>query len=343
MSNKKPFLANGFQVSDGVFVERRIDRFFFIEVYELSDKRFLFIFLKLEESDIIKNKEKYEFVSINLYSEKYIGIIDTKYSKEYVLMVFEDLTIRKGLAAIAGMEELKNMLVMDVINPLTSPEKFKRFKVSIPNGIILYGPPGTGKTFIIRKLVEELGYNFFEVKHSDISSPYIHGTVGKIGEVFEKAKLSAPSIVFFDEISGLVPDRKNMSSEGSHKEEEVNEFLLRLQDAADNKILVVGATNYIDRIDSAVLRPGRFDKKIYVGLPDIKAREELFKIALSERPVGEIDYGKLVKLTEGFSCAEIVEGIVENASRIAVNLDEECLTQEILEKEINKMITQKDS
>jgi len=235
------------------------------------------------------------------------------------------------------MNDLKQLLISDVINPLKNPERFEKFKVSIPNGIILHGPPGCGKTFMVRKLAEELDYNFFEVKHSDLATPYIHGAVGNIGKVFDNAKKNAPAIVFFDEISGLVPDRKKLQ-DSSHKEEEINEFLMQLNDAADNQVLVVGATNYIDRIDPAVLRSGRFDKKIYVSPPDFDARKELFKLGLAGRPHDEeIDFDKLATVTEGYSSADIIEGIVESAARLAANLDKHGIDQEILESEARKM------
>ena len=242
------------------------------------------------------------------------------------------------------MQELKNQFIADVINPLKNPEKFKKFKVSIPNGIILYGPPGCGKTFIVRKLAEELGYNFTEIKHSDLATPFIHGSVSNIGKAFEIAKQNAPVILFFDEISGLVPNRRNMNSfDNGIKEEEVNEFLIQLNDAGDKNILVVGATNYIDRIDPAVLRPGRFDKKIYVSPPDFDARKSLFKIGLTNRPFDKnISFSQLSNLTEGFTCADIIEGVVESSARFAANHDLKSIDQNIIEKEINRILKQNE-
>jgi transitional endoplasmic reticulum ATPase len=233
------------------------------------------------------------------------------------------------------MRELKQTLIAEVINPLRDPERFKKFKVSIPNGIILYGPPGCGKTFIVRKLAEELGYNFVEVKHSDLATPYIHGSVGNIGKVFAQARDNAPVIIFFDEISGLVPNRQNLHDNSSHKEEEVNEFLMQLNDAADNRILVVGATNFIDRLDPAILRPGRMDKKIYVSPPDFEARRELFKLGLSGRPYDKnINFVELAEKTNGFSCADIIEGVIEGSARVAANINDTAIDQKLLEKEI---------
>jgi transitional endoplasmic reticulum ATPase len=123
----------------------------------------------------------------------------------------------------------------------------------------------------------------------------------------------------------------------SHKEEEINEFLMQLNDAADNNILVVGATNYMERIDPAILRPGRMDKKIYVSPPDFEARKELFKLGLSGRPHDKnMNLDILAEKTEGYSSADIIEGIVEGSARIAANMNDTLIDQNLLEREIAK-------
>ena len=122
-----------------------------------------------------------------------------------------------------------------------------------------------------------------------------------------------------------------------NKEEEIDEFLMQLNDAADNRILVVGATNFIDAIDPAILRPGRIDKKIYVSPPDLEARKELFKLGLSGRPYDEnIDFEKLAEKSEGYSFADIIDGIIEGAARITANLNDAVIDQTLLDKEIKK-------
>lgn len=334
----KPILHNDFQIKEGVRVTNRIDKVFFTEVYELSNGSFYYLFLELKPNEIVDRRGKYELVRVTAEGKEWLGVIVSSHSAPLLSRVIEELTTLRGFDNIAGMNDLKQLLIAEVINPLRDPEKFKKFKVSIPNGILLYGPPGCGKTFIVRKLAEELGYNFFEVKHSDLATPFIHGSVGNIGKVFETARQNAPAVVFFDEISGLVPDRQNLHDSSSHKEEEVNEFLVQLNDAADNHVLVVGATNYINRIDPAVLRPGRMDKKIYVPPPDLEARKELFKLGLSGRPHEKtIDFEHLAKTTDGYSSADIVEGIVESAARFAANLDKPEIDQAMLEDEIKKI------
>lgn len=334
----KPILYPGFKIRNDITIVVRLEKIYFTEIYSLSNGKIFYLFLSVKPNEVVDQRDKLDLIKISCNNIEYIGAIVENHDQNNLVKIVDELTNLRGFDCIAGMHELKEILIAEVINPLRDPERFKKFKVSIPNGIILYGPPGCGKTFIVRKLAEELGYNFIEVKHSDLATPFIHGSVGNIGKVFANAQDNAPAIIFFDEISGLVPNRQNLQGEGSHKEEEINEFLMQLNDAADNRILVVGATNFIDRIDPAILRPGRMDKKIYVSPPDFEARKELFKLGLSCRPYDQsIDFNGLAEKTEGFSSADIIEGIIEGAARIAANMNDTAINKELLENEIEKI------
>ena len=346
--SSKPLLYNGFMISKNLKIKNRIERIYFTEVYYLDNYQYLYLFLDLESNNMLSRKFKQNFIQIRINSKTYVGIIFNDFSKERIYEIRnkhlqKNSSDLEGFDAVAGMSDLKNMLINDVINPLKNPEKFKKFKVSIPNGIILYGPPGCGKTFIVRKLAEELGFSFYEVKHSDLTTPFVHGSVGNIRKYFDIAKNNSPCVLFFDEISGLVPNRNNLNSiDNGMKEEEINEFLIQLNDAADKGILVVGATNFIERVDPAILRTGRFDKKFHVPYPDLEARRELFRVGLSGRPYVDVNLDHLALESENLSCSDIIEGVIESASRFAANNDLPHIDEKLLLREIQDLILNKE-
>jgi len=177
---------------------------------------------------------------------------------------------------VAGMRRIKAIIERDILLPFKEWEIYKNFNVSIPKGLLFYGPPGCGKTFIVKQIAKILKFNFFEVSPSTVASTYVHGTQEKIKELFKKAGENRPSLLFIDEIEAFAPNRTS-TDVSFHYRAEVNEFLVQLNNAYGNWILVVGATNYLNMIDDAVKRPGRFDKKLFVGPPDLEARIEAFK------------------------------------------------------------------
>lgn len=226
--------------------------------------------------------------------------------------------LNKKWDGVAGMREMKTIFERDVILPFTERELYKRYKVPLPNGVLLYGPPGCGKTFIAKKLSEQVNFNFIDIKPSSLGSIYVHGSQLEIKKVFEEAEKLQPSLLFFDEIEALVPNRNN-ADVSYHYKTEVNEFLTQLDNCHKRGILVVGTTNYINNIDPAILRPGRFDKKIFIGPPDLEARVDAFKIHMEGRPQEDIKWLFLAEMTEFFTFAEI-EDIVNEAGRQAISM-----------------------
>lgn len=224
----------------------------------------------------------------------------------------------EGFAAIAGMEELKNQLQEEVIEPLHHPEEYKRYGVTIPNGMLLYGPPGCGKTFFAKHFAEEVGFNFMCITPATLKSRYVNATQENIAKMFKDAEENAPTIIFIDEINELVPNRESDVHEMSRSA--VNEMLAQMDRTGEKGIFVIGATNYPHTIDPAILRAGRLDKKYYVGVPDLKARKALFELYLKNRPYDfGLDYEELARLTENYVSADI-QLIVNDASRTALKL-----------------------
>lgn len=232
-----------------------------------------------------------------------------------------------GFASIAGMEELKQQMREEVIEPLHNPEEYKRYGVSIPNGMLLYGPPGCGKTFFAKHFAEEVGFNFMCITPATLKSRYVNATQENISNMFKEAEQHAPTIIFIDEINELVPSRESDVHEMSKSA--VNEMLAQMDRTGERGIFVIGATNYPHMIDSAMLRAGRLENKYYIGVPDRESRKALFVLYLSNRPYDfGIDYDELAELTHNYVSADI-QLIVNNASRYALRQKSK-ITMEIL-------------
>lgn len=237
-----------------------------------------------------------------------------------------------GFADVAGMEDLKMLLTKKIINILKNPERARKYKLQIPNGMLLYGPPGCGKSFIAEKFAEEAGYNYVFVKSSDLASIYVHGSQEKIGQLFADARKNAPVIINFDEFEALVPNRSSINN--SSESGEVNEFLTQMNNCGQDGIFIIASSNRPDLIDPAVRRRGRLDHIIYVPLPDAEARAGMFEMHLKDRPASTIDVKKLADLTKDFVASDIAYIVNDAAMRAAE--DDADISQELLEEVISE-------
>lgn len=238
-----------------------------------------------------------------------------------------------GFAAVAGMDELKQRLREEVIEPLRNPEEYRRYGVSIPNGMLLYGPPGCGKTFFAKHFAEEVGFNFMCITPASLKSRYVNASQENIAKMFKDAEAQAPTIIFIDEINELVPNRQSDVHEMSRSA--VNEMLAQMDRTGEKGVFVIGATNYPNMIDPAILRAGRIENKYYVGVPDTAARKALFKLYLSKRPYDfGLNYDRLAELTRNYVSADISK-IVNDASRKALKMHSK-ITMQVLEEAIGQ-------
>lgn len=207
-------------------------------------------------------------------------------------------------ADIGGLEKLKEEIRFKIIEPFKNPEIFKYYGKAMGGGILMYGPPGCGKSLIAKATANEANATFIHVKSSDLKSKYVGETEKNIEELFKKARKAGPTIIFFDEFESLGGDR---TESHSYERSAVAQLLTEMDgmDSEGQQILLLAATNEPWSIDPALRREGRFGKTLFIMPPDHEARKQVFKITLSKRPVGKIDYDKLAKLSKGFSGADI--------------------------------------
>jgi transitional endoplasmic reticulum ATPase len=208
---------------------------------------------------------------------------------------------------VGGLDTIRQHLIEAVDWPLKYPHLFRKAGTRPPMGILVSGPPGCGKTLLAKAVATESGVNFISVKGPALLSMYVGESERGVREVFRKARLAAPCIIFFDEIDALVPVRSAGSSDSHVAERVLSQFLTELDGIEELKgVLVLGATNRIDLLDPAILRPGRFDEIVEIPLPDAKDRQEIFKIHLRNKPLAaRFSLARLAERSEGFSGADI--------------------------------------
>ena len=221
------------------------------------------------------------------------------------------------LADVAGMDEVKKRLEAAFLAPMRNPELRKLYGKSLRGGLLLYGPPGCGKTFVARAVAGELGARFVSVSFADLIDMFVGRSERNIHELFETARRNAPCVVFLDEVDAIGQKRSQLRN--TPMRSAVNQLLLELDDVASNNtgVFLLAATNHPWDVDSALRRPGRFDRTLLVLPPDGPAREGVFRYHLRDRPVAGVSLGKLAKLTDGYSGADIAH-ICETAAEGAL-------------------------
>ena len=224
-------------------------------------------------------------------------------------------TANVNFSKVAGLEEEKEELA-EVVDFLKDPGKYTRLGARIPKGIILVGPPGTGKTLLAKAVAGEAGVPFFTISGSDFVEMFVGVGASRVRDLFEDAKKNAPCIIFIDEIDA-VGRRRGSGLGGSHDEREqtLNQLLVEMDGFAGNQgIIVMAATNRVDILDPALLRPGRFDRKVAVGRPDVAAREAILKIHVSSKPLADdVDLHSVARQTSGFTGADLENLMNESA------------------------------
>ncbi len=259
----------------------------------------------LEKLQITKNdfKEALKYVRPSAMREVLVEVPNVKWGR------------------IGGLENVKQELKEAVEWPLNHPEAFKRLGVSPPKGILIYGPPGTGKTMLAKAVATESESNFILVNGPSLLSKWVGESEKAVRKIFEKARQTSPTIIFFDEIDSLAP-RRGIGSDSRVTERVVNQLLSEIDGLeALHDVVIIGATNRPDILDTALLRPGRFDRIILVSSPDIKAREEIFKVHTKNMPLAKgINIKKLAEMTEGYVGADI-EAICREAAIMKLRRD----------------------
>ena len=242
-------------------------------------------------------------------------------------------------ADVAGADEEKEEL-QEVVEFLKEPDRFTRLGARIPKGILLVGPPGTGKTLLARAVAGEAGVQFLSISGSDFVELYVGVGAGRVRDLFEQAKKQSPAIVFIDEIDA-VGRRRGAGLGGGHDEREqtLNQLLVEMDGFGQNEgVIVMAATNRKDILDPALLRPGRFDRQIYVGRPDWRGREAILKVHAKDKPLSEdVNLGTTARATAGFTGADL-ENLLNEAALLAARAERPCLTNEDLERAMLKVI-----
>ncbi|MDD6278269.1 MAG: ATP-dependent zinc metalloprotease FtsH [Oscillospiraceae bacterium] len=240
---------------------------------------------------------------------------------------------------VAGADEEKQELE-EIVDFLKHPNKYKEIGAKVPKGVLLLGPPGTGKTLLARAVAGEAGCPFFPISGSDFVEMFVGVGASRVRDLFEQAKKHAPAIIFIDEIDA-VGRHRGAGLGGGHDEREqtLNQLLVEMDGFTGNEsVIVIAATNRRDILDPALLRPGRFDRQIVVGYPDVKGREEILKVHAKNKPIGpDVDLRVIAQTTQGFTGADL-ENLLNEAALLAARNDRKAITENDIEEATMKVI-----
>ena len=236
---------------------------------------------------------------------------------------------------VAGLDEVKEEL-FEIVDFMKSPQKYQKLGAKIPKGVLFYGPPGTGKTLLASAVAGETNSSFFNVTGSEFVEKYVGVGAKRVRTLFEKARKEAPSI-FIDEIDAVGAKRHLESN--NEKDQTLNQLLVEMDGFnKDSNVLIIGATNRLDLLDEALLRPGRFDRHIHIGAPNYHTRFEILKVHTDDKPIDKsVNLELLAKKTHGFNGAHL-SNIANEAAIFAVRDDSECITSEHFDKALERVI-----
>ncbi len=262
------------------------------------------------------------------------------FGKSRAKMVKDDDPNKKvTFADVAGLDEEKEEL-SEIVDFLKNPAKFVKLGARIPKGVLLVGPPGTGKTYLSKSVSGEAGVPFFSISGSDFVEMFVGVGASRVRDLFDQAKKNAPCIIFIDEIDAVGRRRgAGLGGGNDEREQTLNQLLVEMDGFSGNEgIIIIAATNRPDILDPALLRPGRFDRQVHVGLPDVKAREEILKIHVRKKPLADdVDLGIVAKRTPGFTPADL-ENAMNEAALLTARKNETVITMETIEEAITKVI-----
>ncbi|MEG2116960.1 MAG: ATP-dependent zinc metalloprotease FtsH [Clostridia bacterium] len=247
--------------------------------------------------------------------------------------------VKVRFSDVAGAEEEKEELA-EIVEFLKSPKKFSELGAKIPRGVLMVGPPGTGKTLFAKAIAGESKVPFFSISGSDFVEMYVGVGASRVRDLFDNAKKNAPCIVFIDEIDAVGRQRgAGMGGGHDEREQTLNQLLVQMDGFETNDgIIVIAATNRADVLDPALLRPGRFDRQVYVNIPDVRGREAIFKVHARNKPISpDIDFKALARITSGFTGADIAN-LLNEAAILAARNNRKTIMQLDINEAINKVI-----